>query len=181
MYMGDRRLGWRLADGFTLLELMLVVGISAVLVGAAVPSILVARQRMELSGAVHEVAQTVQSARLTALSSGRTMRVRFNCPAAGQYRVVEVVGNATIDNATNRCDTGTYPYPDTDPANRPNTDGPVLVLRGGVTFSQVVNLDIAPTGRLTPASGTTPVSIILARGNATQTLTLSASGRVAYQ
>ena len=54
------------------------------------------------------------------------MRVRFNCPATGQMRVVEVTGNAAIDTAGDRCDLGAYPYPDTDASTAPNNDGPVL-------------------------------------------------------
>jgi len=169
------------ASGFTLIEVMLVLGIATVLVGAAIPSIITARERMELSGATHDIASAVQTARMRAVSTGVTMRIRFNCPAAGQYRIVEVVGTSGIDGATNRCDPAVYPYPDLDAANRPNNDGPVQVLRGGTTFSQVVNLDIAPSGRITPASGSMPVSIVITKGNATQTVTLSAAGRVAFQ
>ncbi|MCX6537354.1 MAG: GspH/FimT family pseudopilin [Acidobacteria bacterium] len=179
--MGDRRAGCQPADGFTLLELMLVLGIGAVLIGAAIPAINGARQRLELSGAIHDVAAAVQSARLQALSSGRTMRVRFNCPVAGQYRVVEIVGNATIDNAANRCDPAAYPYPDQNANARPDLDGPVRGLRGGVSFSQATNVDIAPTGRITPVTGAAPVSITVVKSDATQTLTLSAAGRVSFQ
>lgn len=181
MYMGDRRTGRQSADGFTLLELMLVLGIGVVLIGAAIPTINGARQRLELDGAMHDVSAAVQSARLQALSGGRTIRVRFNCPVAGQYRVVEIVGDATIDNAANRCDAAAYPYPDQNTGTRPNLDGPVQVLRGGVTFSQATDVDIAPTGRITPVTGAAPVSITAVKSNATQTLTLSAAGRVSFQ
>jgi len=168
------------AGGFSLLELMLVLGVSGTLVGVAVPSITGARQRLELNGAIHEVATAVQSARLRALSSGRTMRVRFNCPVARQYRVVEVVGDASIDGASNRCDGGAYPYPDQDGSNRPNLDGPVQVMRGGVAFSQATDVDISPTGRITPAAGAAPVVISVNKSNATRTLTLSAVGRISF-
>jgi prepilin-type N-terminal cleavage/methylation domain-containing protein len=173
--------GRRSVGGFTLIELMIVVAIGAILIGTAVPAINGARQRLELDGAMHDVALILQGARLQALSSGRTMRVRFNCPATGQYRVVEVVSDNTIDNAANRCDPTAYPYPDQNAASRPDLDGPIHVLRGGVSFSQSTTVDIAPTGRVTPASGTTPVSISVMKSNATETLSLSASGRISYQ
>ena len=39
------------------------------------------------------------------------MRVRFNCPSTGKFRILEVTGVATTDNATNRCDATAYPSP----------------------------------------------------------------------
>ncbi|MEI6667896.1 MAG: GspH/FimT family pseudopilin [Acidobacteriota bacterium] len=173
--------GRRPNAGFSLIELMVVLAVSIVLLGSAIPTVLTARQRMALDGSIHDVAAAVQTARLQALSSGRTMRVRFNCPAAGQFRVVEVTGSASIDAAANRCDPAAYPYPDPDAANRPDLDGPVRVLRAGVLFSAATNVDIAPSGRVTPATGNAPVSISVLKNNATQTLTLSASGRISFQ
>jgi prepilin-type N-terminal cleavage/methylation domain-containing protein len=181
MYMGGGLRTRQSARGFTLAELLIVLAVGVVLVGAAVPAINGARQRLDLDSAAHDVAGAVQSARLQALSTGRTMRVRFNCPATGQFRVVEVVGDAAIDNAANRCAPATYPYPDQNAGARPDLDGPLRGLRSGVSFSQATNVDIAPSGRITPATGAAPVSIVVMKGNATYTLTLSAGGRVSFQ
>ena len=105
------------------------------------------------------MAAQVRVARLKAVTSNCTMRVRFNCPAPGLYRVVEVVNNAAIDNAADRCSSTTYPYPDPNPAALPDLDEPVMVLRGGIAFGGVQDLDIAPTGRVTALTGALPATI----------------------
>ena len=116
-------------------------------------------------------------ARLKAVTSNRTMRVRFNCPSPGLYRVVEVVNNAAIDNAADRCSSTTYPYPDPNPAALPDLDGPVMVLRGGITFGGVQDLGIAPTGRVTALTGAVPATIGVTNSYETQKVTVSATGR----
>ena len=41
-----------------------------------------------------ELEREFQSARLRAVIANRSLRVRLNCPAAGYYRTVEVLGTA---------------------------------------------------------------------------------------
>ena len=173
--------GARQASGFTLMELMIVVAISIIVMAAAVPQVIEARRRMELNGAAHDVMSAVQSARLKAVSTGRTMRIRFNCPAANQYRIIEVTGDPLVDGAADRCDEAAYPYPDLNPGARPNLDGPLQRLRGGVTFTAVVNLDLAPSGRVTAAAMAMPVTLTVSKTNATRNITVSNNGRAVLQ
>ena len=165
-------------QGFSLIDIMITVSLLGVLMAVTVPGATGASRRYHLAAATHEVAAQVRLARLRAVTANRTIRVRFNCPAVGQFRVVEVVNNAAIDDAADRCSSTTYPYPDPDPAAQPDLDGPVMVLRGGVTFGGVQDLDITPTGRVTPLTGAVPATIGVTNSHETQNVIVSATGRV---
>ncbi len=165
-------------QGFSLIEIMFVVLLLGLLMAVTLPGATAASRRYNLIAATREVAAQVRLARLKAVTANRTIRVRFNCPAEGQYRVVEVVNNAAIDDAADRCSSTTYPYPDPNPAALPNLDGPVMVLRGGITFGGVQDLDIAPTGRVTALTGAVPATIRVTNSHETQAVTVSATGRV---
>ena len=157
---------------------MFTVSLLGVLMAVTVPGATSASRRYHLAAATREVGAQVRLARLKAVTANRTIRVRFNCPAAGQFRVVEVVNNAAIDNAADRCSSTTYPYPDPNPAAQPDLDGPVMVLRGGITFGGVQDLDIDPTGRVTALTGAVPATIGVTNSYDTQNVTVSATGRV---
>ena len=166
-------------QGFTLIDIMFVVLLMGVLMAVTLPGATTASRRYNLIAATREVAAQVRVARLKAVTSNRTMRVRFNCPAPGLYRVVEVVNNAAIDNAADRCSSTTYPYPDPNPAALPDLDEPVMVLRGGITFGGVQDLDIAPTGRVTALTGALPATIgVTDSYGETQNVIVSATGRI---
>ncbi len=164
--------------GFTLIDIMFTVSLLGVLMAVTVPGATTASRRYHLAAATRDVAAQVRVARLRAVTANRTIRVRFNCPAAGQFRVVEVVNNAAIDNAADRCSSTTYPYPDPNPVALPDLDGPVMVLRGGITFGGIQDLDIAPTGRVTALTGAVPATIGVTNSYETQNVTVSATGRV---
>src|SRR5687767_8048917 len=86
--------GCRVADarGFTLPELLLVVASIAIVSAMALPAITNMLPNMRVGMSARAVERTLQMARLKAVSSNRAIRVRFNCPAAGQFRMVEVIG-----------------------------------------------------------------------------------------
>ena len=164
-------------QGFTLIDIMFVmfvVLLLGVLMAVTIPGATTASRRYNLIAATREVAAQVRVARLKAVTSNRTMRVRFNCPAPGQYRVVEVV-----NNAADRCSSTTYPYPDPNPAALPDLDEPVMVLRGGIAFGGVQDLEIAPTGRVTALTGALPATIgVTDSYGETQNVIVSATGRI---
>src|SRR5688500_11115913 len=110
--------------GFTLVEMMMTVTVFAILAGAAAPQFADMTGGMRLRQGLREVERELQAARLRAVTSNRPIRVRFNCPAAGQYRMVELIGTPTdpdaeedLDTNLDRCSSGEYPYPAGD-ANR---------------------------------------------------------------
>lgn len=171
--------------GFTAIELLIVVTIAGVVAGISVPSLTGALQRHALNGARQTVAAEIRLARFTAVSTSRTMRVRFNCPGPGQFRVVEVVGRKAIDRAADRCSEASYPFPDQDPLEHPNADGRVVWLPQGAQFGALQDLEITPRGRVTPlvgcpgcARGAPPAQVSVTNGHDTQTIAVSASGRV---
>jgi prepilin-type N-terminal cleavage/methylation domain-containing protein len=162
------------AAGFSLLELMTVVAVLGVLTAAALP-MRGAFQRSIAYAAMRDVSTQIRTARLQAVSTNRTMQVRFNCPTPGLYRVVELTGDPVIDNAVNRC---AFPYPDLDPNARPNLDGPVRVLPQGITFGVSQNLQISPLGVVTPLTGGMPAVITVDDGSGPRQINVTTSGRI---
>lgn len=157
------------------MEVLIVVGLVATLTGIAVPSLRLALQRYRTHSAGREVAGVIRAARLAAVTTNRTMIVRFNCPGARQYRFIEFTGNAAIDNAADRCAAA---WPDPDPATLPNNDGPPMYLPENISFGAVQGLRIAPTGVITPLTGGMPALIEVTDGSMVGQLTVSAAGRV---
>jgi type II secretion system protein H len=150
--------------GFTLVEMILVVAIIAVVSVFAVPQILSSSRQMKLSGAARQVERELQTARMKAVKSNRPIRVRFNCPSAQQYRMVELLGSpqAPVANdddtaASSRCNTTNYPYPDNDPEffAIPNNDGPLQTLPRELSFGNVQTIEFWPDGSAHAQSGTT--------------------------
>ncbi len=90
--------------------------------------------------ATRQVERELQTARLKAVSAARSLRVRLNCPVAGQLRILEVTGVAATDNAANRCDPVAYPFPGPRDSLRvtPSLDSPVIHLPDGVTVTGTV-------------------------------------------
>jgi len=182
--------------GFTLIDLIAVMALIGIISAIGIPSMLAARDRIRLGQAAREVEREIQSAKSRAVAKSRPMRLRFNCPAAGQYRAVELLGTATApiaaDAAANRCSGTVYPYPpaDLDPNTRPNLDGPVRALDSEVTFSASQTIEFRPDGtayrdpgggaafELIPVAG---INIRVARAGLTRTITVNGLGKVQLQ
>ena len=163
--------------GFGMVDVLMTVTLIGILAGVTIPGMLSAVRGYELRAAIRGVTAQAHAARLRAVTSRRTMRVRFDCPAAGQFRVVEVVvNNPGINNAGNRCDGTAFPFPNPNPP--PDFDGPVLFLPQNATFAVWQDLDFGPTGRMTPVTGGLPATIQITNDAGTQTITVSAAGRV---
>ena len=176
---------WQRIAGFTLIEVMMVVAVGGILSAVSVPALSGAMRRYEMNTASRMISAEIRAARFTAVAKNRTMRVRFNCPGPGQFRVIEVVGNAGIANAADRCSETAYPYPDPDPAVAPNADGPIMWMNQGATFGTVQDVQISTRGRIQPVTGcpacavaARPASIGLTNGYETQTITVSVSGTI---
>jgi Tfp pilus assembly protein FimT len=159
-------------------EVLIVLAIVATITGIAVPQMLAGLQGYRTRSAGRQVAAVIRSARLAAVTTNRNILVRFNCPGPRQYRFVEFTGNAAIDNAADRC---SAPYPDADPANLPNNDGPPAYLPETMSFGAVQDLRIGTTGLITPLTGGMPALIQVTDGAITRQITVSAAGRVQVQ
>ena len=179
--------GFRNNRGFTVTEMMLVVGAIATLAVIALPVMKDMTASIKLSEASRLVEREMQDARLKAVNSNRLIRVRLNCPTAGYIRSVEVLGTGA-DTATNRCMTTAYPFPppDNDIGTRPNFDGPVRVLPLGATVSDTV-LQFGPDGTAAevingvPTVIATPVTITITRDSKSKTVTVNNAGKIQLQ
>ncbi len=158
-----------------LFSLLIVGGVSAMYM----PKMTEMLHHYLLMGVAHEVGAQIRGARVLAVTTGTTVRVRFNCPGPGEYRVLEVTNRRSIDSDRDRCSTRAFPYPDPSPGKGPDHDGPLMTLKEGVRFSDHQDFDIGPTGEITPVGGgQAPVPITISDGERTFTMHVLASGGV---
>jgi prepilin-type N-terminal cleavage/methylation domain-containing protein len=180
-------------SGFTLIEILMVTALVGIVSVIGMPLLGQISGTIELGEAARQVERELQSARMTAVSANQPVRVMFNCPAAGQYRMVELIGTPAVPNAADgavgRCSTSTYPFPapDNNPITRPNNDGALRTLSSQVDFTTVTTIEFWPdgtahsnTGAINPwppiaASGT---NIILTRGTKTRTILVNGIGKI---
>jgi prepilin-type N-terminal cleavage/methylation domain-containing protein len=171
--------------GFSLIDMMIVIALMGIIAGMAVPAWGNLTESMKLASNAREVERELQTARLKAVTANRPIRVRFNCPVAGQYRMVELIGSVTAphanDVAANRCQEVVYPYPaaDREPLTRPNHDGPLRRLAAKVTFGAAAHLEFWPDGSVRKIDGTAmPMEITLVKDNAVRKITVNSLGKI---
>jgi prepilin-type N-terminal cleavage/methylation domain-containing protein len=189
-----RRIILARTGGFTLVELLVAMAVIVVLTGIGAPVLARAIENYRVGMAIRDVERDLQTARLKAVSSNHPIRVRFNCPSAGFYRVVELIGEAGAplaeDDLAKRCEQNLYPYPaaDLDPLTRPNHDGPLRQLPPNVSFRSSRTLEFWPDGSVhsgTPADpppwpvvAPTGVQIAIQQGIKTGAVVVNGIGRV---
>jgi type II secretory pathway pseudopilin PulG len=184
--------------GFTLVDMVVTVTLVCIIGGIAMASLKDVSDSMRLGQGAREVERELQTARLKAVSSNRPIRVRFNCPSAGKYRMVELIGASNVpvaaDSADNRCQDSVYPYPaaDRNPMTLPNLDGPPRSLHSSLSFGATKTLEFWPNGTVhadpgTGATGAWPelppagTSITVVKGSATKTITVNGLGKIQLQ
>ena len=180
-------------SGFSFVEMLMVVALVGIMSVVGVPLLGGMRNTIELGEAARQVERELQSARMTAVSSNQPMRVMFNCPATGDYRMVELIGTPAVPNAADgaigRCSTTTYPFPapDNNPITRPNNDGPLRSLSALVTFTTFTTIEFWPDGTAHTNSGLVnpwpPIAspgqnIVLTRSGKTRTILVNGIGKI---
>ena len=173
--------------GFSLIELMLTMAVAATLMAIAVPAMNAMSDATKLSTAAQQLERELQTARMKAVSNNTPLRLRTNCPAAGYFRIVELLGTAS-DTPTSRCSATTYPWPaaDNDIATTPNFDGPVRQLANSAT-SSTASIEFRPDGTAwdtssgTAAAITSSVTITVTRNGKSKTITVNGLGKVLLQ
>lgn len=186
----------RYERGFSLVDMLVVVALIGILAGIAIPAMTNSLDRMRLAQSTREVERELQTAKQRAVGKGRVIRVRFNCPAAGQYRIVELIGSTSVPDANDlradRCSETAFPFPaaDIDPMTRPNLDGPLRRLESTVSFGTVQTIEFWPNGTahyddgslgewpMIPVAG---VTINLARYGRTTAVRVNGLGRITLE
>jgi type II secretory pathway pseudopilin PulG len=186
--------------GFSLVDMMMTVAVIGTIAAVAVPQVNSALDSMRLGMALRDVERELQFARLKAVSSSRPMRVRFDCPGAGQVRAVELLGTTSVPDVNDadttgvgavRCSETAYPYRPTGGDNsrltRPNNDGPVRLLYPSTTFTAKKTLEFWPdgsvhadagTGNPWPNIGSAGVTITLSRKGKTKNIQVNGLGKI---
>lgn len=188
---------WRSERGVTLIDMIVVVSLIGILTAITVPSLTASLDSMRLAQEARAVERELQVAKGRAVGKGRVMRIRFNCPTEGEYRITELIGTvstpAPADAATNRCDPVVYPYPapDNNPVTLPNLDGPVRFLDPSVAFELPQTIEFWPDGtaHYAAAGATNPwpmipvagIQIRLVRKGVTSTITVNGLGKIQLQ
>jgi prepilin-type N-terminal cleavage/methylation domain-containing protein len=177
-------------SGFTLIEIVIVMAIAITMAAITVPRIsdLLASQRAR--NAARDVERELQVARLKAVTSAHAMRVRFNCPVAGQLRRLEVTGVPTTDNAANRCDPVAYPFPGPNDMlqSTPSFDSPVIYLPTGTAVATAFpQYEFGANGMVYSVDATGTVAALAADATVTVTLngwsngiTINGFGRIKF-
>ena len=185
----------RTTTGFSLVELLTVMGLIATIAAVAIPAIQNMSEAIVLGEAQRIVQSELQKARLKAVTTNRLMRVHFNCPVNGQLRMVELIGTpkapAAADAAANRCSPTVYPFPaaDNNPITLPNQDGPIRQIDRRVSFGAVQTIEFRSSGAAysVNADGTSGpslgngVSITVTKGSAVKAVTVNGLGKVQPQ
>ncbi len=156
--------------GFTLIELLMTVAVIGIAAAIAIPSMNNALDRNKVITSAELVASQIREARLSAITHNRPFRVIFNCPAAGAFRMLEVTGDPTVDNAGDRCTTHLQ------------NDGPPVYLPDNVNFGgfDPKDLQISARGQVTGVTGgTLPFVYEVTYGSYRRNVSVSAQGRIA--
>ncbi len=182
--------------GFSLVELLAVAAIVAILGGLATPMVLAGLRNSRLNSAARSVQAELQRARLLAVTTNGPMRVRFNCPSTGMFRMVELIGTPALpdtqDSSSSRCSEVSYPYPPTtrNPLVRPQNDGPVRRLQPEVTFVSTKTIEFWPDGSAHADAGSgnpwppiplAGVTISVQYKTTTKSITVNGLGKIQLQ
>lgn len=157
------------ARGYTLVELLVSLGLVSVLAGISVPVFMSSSNRNEVWTGAERIGTSIRQARLKAISRNAAFRVRFDCPRVGSFRVLAMTGDPLVDDAPDRCDT-----------TRPNDSGESAMPQG-VSFGDVPTLEVSGRGIFTAIGGAIPQTIAVSSGDVTRILRVSAAGQIAFR
>ena len=90
------RISTRSQWGFTFIDMVVVIAVVGIVSAIGLPTMMGAIDRMRLGQSAREVERELQMAKSRAVAKGRPIRVRFNCPTAGEYRIVELIGSPGV-------------------------------------------------------------------------------------
>ena len=187
--------------GASLIDTLMAVAVVATVSAIAAPSAVNFVDSTRIGMATRDVERELQFARLKAVATNRPMRVRFDCPATGTVRVVELIGTPQTPDAAldpdsylTRCDEAVFPYfptgADKSRLTRPNNDGVMRTLASGVTFTAQKTIEFWPNGTVHvydpaaspvnpwPVVGASGATITLSRKGKTKNITVNSFGKI---
>jgi len=171
-------MGMRSNRGFTLIELMIALGIAGVLAAIAVPVFIESASRNEIWTASETIGSQIRQARLRAISRNRSYQVRFDCPSVGQFRILVVPGPDDVPpapiNDADRCGTTVM-----DADGTTVLDGGTFAMPNSVSFGDVDTLTVNSRGIYT-STGDMPQTITVTYGERQRTLTVSITGQITF-
>ncbi|WP_434571729.1 GspH/FimT family pseudopilin [Pseudomonas sp. Z1-29] len=147
--------------GFTLIEVLVALGVLLILITMAVPSFTGSLQSTKADTEIDDLRRALNFARMEAINRGITTRIRPTTQGgawSGELMVYDNTGN---------------------PANPTNVLRVVPAMGGGVTLtltSEVTNIDFNNLGGL--SAPTTPVGFNYVRGAQSRTLNVCLNGRI---
>lgn len=153
--------------GFSLIELMVVLGLIGVLAATSLPVLFDASARNSVWTTSEQIGSQVRQARLKAITRNMSFQLRFDCPAAGQYRVLVVDG--TINDA-DRCNSYL------------THDSGIFTTPPNVTYTNTATLQVNGRGQYSIVGvGALPRTITVQHGNGhARTLTVSVTGQITF-
>lgn len=162
--------GMQSSRGFTLIELIVTMGLIIVMSAMAVPLVQESTVRNTVWTATEMIGVQVRQARLKAISRNTSFRIRFDCPAVGQLRVLVVTGVAATDNAADRC------------SQYLQHDSGIFQMPSQVTYTAALPvLQVTGRGQFTAIGGAVPLTINLGyAGRTFRSMTVSGTGQISF-
>ena len=156
--------------GYSMIELLITLGLIGVVSAISVPVFMESNARSALWSGSEQIGASVRSARLKAISQNTVYRVTFNCPAANELRTLIVTGDAAVDDDPGRC------------SQTIDGDSGIIQLPVGVAYDVADTTSLQVTGRgiFTAPGGGIPLTITVTHGAATRTLTVSGTGQITF-
>jgi prepilin-type N-terminal cleavage/methylation domain-containing protein len=153
--------------GFTLLEAIIVMGMIGVLGAMALPVMFDSNNRNAVWTASEQIGSQVRQARLKAITRNTSFQVRFNCPAARQYRLLVVDGDI---NDVDRCD------------QYKEHDSGVFTVPTNITFGNPPSLQVNGRGQYSIVGvGALPLTVSVTHSNGhSRAMTISITGQISF-
>jgi prepilin-type N-terminal cleavage/methylation domain-containing protein len=157
--------------GFTALELVVSMAVVSIMTGIAIPLVQESTARNSVWTATEMIGTQIRQARLKATSRNMSFRVRFDCPAVGQVRILVVTGDNTIDGAVDRC------------SQYLEHDSGVFQMPSAVTYTaNLPVLQVTSRGTYSAIGGAVPLAInVTYAGRTTRGMVVSATGQISYE